>query len=108
MELLPDKLYEEFNTERQPPLMAVFFDSATSADVTMDAIRADSFAGRASSASSPGMSALVTDLKDLCEQEEPMYVGLAVVLACAAMMLLLDSWLVPLVFLFSIGMSDRL
>ena len=52
-----------------------------------------------------GMSALVTDLKDLCEQEEPVYVGLAVLLACAAMMLLLDSWLAPLVFLFSIGVS---
>ena len=42
------------------------------------------------------MSALVTDLKDLCEREEPVYVGLAVLLACAAMMLLLDSWLAPL------------
>ena len=52
-----------------------------------------------------GMSALVTDLKDLCEKEEPVYVGLAVLLACAAMMLLLDSWLAPLVFLSSIGVS---
>ena len=52
-----------------------------------------------------GMSALVTDLKDLCEEEEPVYVALAVVCACAAMMLLLDSWLVPFVFLASIGMS---
>ena len=50
------------------------------------------------------MSALVTDLKDLCEQEEPIYVGIAVLLACAAMMLFLDGWLVPLVFLASIGM----
>lgn len=38
MELLPDSLYEKFNTENAT-LMAVFFDSATSADVTMDAIR---------------------------------------------------------------------
>ena len=51
-----------------------------------------------------GMSALVTDLKDLCEQEEPIYVALAVACACAAMMLLLDGWLVPFVFLASIGM----
>ena len=50
------------------------------------------------------MSALVTDLKDLCEAEEPVYVGIAVALACAAMLLLLDSWLAPLVFLVSIGM----
>ena len=51
-----------------------------------------------------GISALVTDLRDLCEAEEPIYVGLAVVLSCAAMMLFLDSWLIPLVFLSSIGM----
>ena len=51
-----------------------------------------------------GMSALVTDLKDLCEKEEPIYVGIAVLLACAAMVILLDGWLVPFVFLASIGM----
>ena len=50
------------------------------------------------------MSALVTDLKDLCEKEEPIYVGIAVLLACAAMVILLDGWLVPFVFLASIGM----
>lgn len=103
MELLPDSLYEKFNTENAT-LMAVFFDSATSADVTMDAIRQiRSLAGQQCFVT--GMSALVTDLKDLCEREEPVYVGLAVLLACAAMMLLLDSWLAPLVFLFSIGVS---
>ena len=103
MELLPDSLYEKFNTDNAT-LMAVFFDSATSADVTMDAIRQiRSLAGQQCFVT--GMSALVTDLKDLCEREEPVYVGLAVLLACAAMMLLLDSWLAPLVFLFSIGVS---
>ena len=52
-----------------------------------------------------GMSALVTDLKDLCEQEEPIYVGIAVALACLAMMIFLDGWLVPFVFLASIGIA---
>ena len=103
MELLPDSVYQKFDTDNAT-LMAVFFDSATSADVTMDAIREiRSLAGQQCFVT--GMSALVTDLKDLCEQEEPVYVGLAVLLACAAMMLLLDSWLAPLVFLFSIGVS---
>ncbi len=101
-ELLPDALYKEFNTDHST-LMAVFFDSATSADVTMDAVREiRSIAGKQCFVA--GMSALVTDLKDLCEQEEPIYVGLAVVCACAVMMLLLDGWLVPFVFLASIGM----
>ena len=50
------------------------------------------------------MSALVTDLKDLCEKEEPVYVGIAVALSCLAMLLFLDGWLVPFVVLASIGM----
>ena len=102
MELLPEKVYNAFNTENAT-MMAVFFDSATSADVTMDAIREiRSIAGTQCFVS--GMSALVTDLKDLCEKEEPIYVGLAVALALASMLLLLDSWLAPFVFLASIGM----
>ena len=102
MELLPDKLYDAFNSENAT-MMAVFFDTSTSSDLTMDAIREiRSIAGERCFVS--GMSALVTDLKDLCEVEEPIYVGIAVALACAAMLLLLDSWLVPFVFLASIGM----
>ena len=102
MELLPDKLYSAFN-QGNATMMAVFFDSATSEDVTMDAIREiRTIAGKQCFVS--GMSALVTDLKDLCEQEEPVYVALAVACACAAMMILLDGWLVPFVFLASIGM----
>jgi uncharacterized protein len=102
MEMLPDELYDAFNTD-SATMIAIFFDSATSADVTMDAIREiRSIAGKQCFVS--GMSALVTDLKDLCEKEEPVYVGIAVVLACLAMLLFLDSWLVPFVFLASIGM----
>lgn len=83
-------------------MLAVFFDSSTSADVTMDAIREiRSLAGKQCFVT--GMSALVTDLKDLCEREEPIYVALAVACACLAMMILLDSWLAPLIFLASIG-----
>ncbi len=101
-ELIPDKIYNEFNTDNAT-MVAVFFDSATSEDVTMDAIREiRSVAGKQCFVS--GMSALVTDLKDLCEQEEPIYVGLAVLCATVAMLLFLDGWLVPFVFLASIGM----
>lgn len=102
MELLPGRLYDAFNTENAT-MMAVFFGTSTSSDLTMDAIREiRAIAGEKCFVS--GMSALVTDLKDLCEAEEPIYVGLAVALACAAMLLLLDSWLAPFVFLASIGM----
>lgn len=49
------------------------------------------------------MSAMVTDLKELCENEEPIYVALAVVMACIVMMLFMDSWIIPFLFLSSIG-----
>ena len=103
MEMLPDKIRSEFNTD-DATMLAVFFDCATSADVTMDAIREiRAICGKQCFVA--GMSALVTDLKDLCEQEEPIYVGIAVALACLAMMIFLDGWLVPFVFLASIGIS---
>ncbi len=102
-EMLPDEIYDIFN-KGDCTMLAVFFDSSTSADVTMDAIKdirsicnKDCFVS--------GMSALVTDLKALCEKEEPVYVGIAVVLAALSMMIFLDGWLVPFVFLASIGMA---
>ncbi len=102
MELLPDKIYNEFNTENAT-MMAIFFDSSTSSDVTMDAVREiRGIAGKQCFLS--GLTAMVVDLKDLCEHEEPIYVGIAVALALAAMLLLLDNFLTPFVFLVSIGM----
>ena len=101
MEILPEEITKEFNTDHST-MMAVFFDSGTSEDTTMDAVKEiRRVCGEQCFVS--GMTALVVDLKDLCEQEEPIYVGLAVLLACAAMFLLLDGWLIPLVFLASIG-----
>lgn len=87
--------------------MAVFFDTSTSADDTMEAISAvRSLAGKQCFVS--GMSALVTDLKELCEREEPIYIGIAVLLSCAVMMLFMDSFLLPILFLLSIGMAIRM
>lgn len=106
MEILPDEIYNAFNSGNST-VIAVFFDSSTSSDVTMEAIKEiRSITGEKCFVS--GMSAMVTDLKDLCEKEEPIYVGIAVVLACAAMMLFLDGWLIPFVFLLSIGMMIML
>ena len=103
MEMLPDKLYEAFN-RGDSTMMAIFFDTSTSADETMEAIsQIRSVAGKQCFVS--GLSALVTDLKGLCEHEEPIYVALAVVLACAVMMLFMDSWVIPFIFLMSIGMA---
>ncbi|SDN80876.1 efflux RND transporter permease subunit [Acetanaerobacterium elongatum] len=103
MKLLPSKYYNAFNNG-SATLMAVFFQTSTSEEATMRAIsQIRAITGRQCFVT--GLSALVTDLKALCEKEEPIYVAIAVTLACAAMMLLLDSWIAPLIFLLSIGMA---
>lgn len=103
MEILPSKLYDAFNSGDNT-MLAIFFDTSTSSDDTMKAITAiRSIAGKQCFVS--GMSAMVTDLKDLCEKEEPIYVGIAVALACVAMMIFMDNWITPFVFLMSIGMA---
>ena len=103
MEILPSKLYDAFNSG-DSTMLAIFFDTSTSSDDTMEAITAiRSIAGKQCFVS--GMAAMVTDLKDLCEKEEPLYVGIAVALACVAMMIFMDNWITPFVFLMSIGMA---
>ena len=103
MEILPSKLYDAFNSG-DSTMLAIFFDTSTSSDDTMEAITAiRSIAGKQCFVS--GMSAMVTALKDLCEKEEPIYVGIAVALACVAMMIFMDNWITPFVFLMSIGMA---
>ncbi len=103
VEMLPDKVYNAFNSG-DATLMAVFFDTSTSADSTMEAItEIKQIAGEQCFVS--GMSAMVCDMRDLAESQETVYVAIAVVMAVIVMMLFLDSWIIPFVFLLSIGMS---
>ncbi|MCR5584657.1 MAG: MMPL family transporter [Lachnospiraceae bacterium] len=103
VEILPDKWYNMLNSG-DSTLVAVFFDTSTSADETIEAIRqVRKTAGNRCFVT--GMSALVTDLKDLCEKEEPIYVGLAVACAVVAMMIFMDSFIIPFIFLASMGMA---
>ena len=78
MSMLPDKIYDAFNSD-DATLMFVIFDTTTSADETMDAIREIRAAGNAQCFVS-GMSAIVTDTKDLSDKEVPIYVLIAVLL----------------------------
>ncbi len=101
-DIIPDKIYKEFNSDKAT-LVAVFFDSATSADETLEAVEeVRSVAGKQCFVA--GMSAMVLDLKQISESEEIIYIILAVSLCNIAMLLLLDSWLIPFVFIGSIGM----
>lgn len=101
--MLPDKLYKVFHSDTGT-MMAVFFDESTSADGTMDAItEIRKIAGKQCFIS--GMSAIVTDTRDLAEKETPIYVLIAVLLSTLVLGVTMDSILVPLLFLLSIGMA---
>lgn len=103
MDILPDSIKDAFNTE-DSTLMAIIFDQTTSADSTMDAIEdIRDIAGKQCFLS--GMSAIVTDTKILSEKETPLYVGLAVLLALIILGLTMDSFLIPIFFLLSIGIA---
>ncbi len=103
MEMLPDELYEAFNSD-DATMMAVIFDDTTSSDGTMAAVKQiREVAGEQCFLS--GMSAVVSDTKDLSEKETPMYVLIAVVLAILVLSLTMDSFLAPVFFLLSIGMA---
>ncbi|MBQ7505497.1 MAG: MMPL family transporter [Ruminococcus sp.] len=103
MEMLPDKVYKAFNTDNAT-MMAIFFDSGTSSDETIDAITEIRNITNEQCFLS-GMSAMVTDMRDLAENEEAVYVAIAVILAVVVMMLFLDNFIIPFVFLASIGIS---
>ena len=103
MNMLPDELYDTFNNGNAT-MMAVIFDETTSADGTMDAIEEiRTIIGEQCFLS--GMSAVVTDTKNLSEKETPIYVLIAVVLAILVLGLTMDSFLAPVFFLIGIGMA---
>lgn len=102
MEILPDSIYNKFNTDHST-LMVVFYKTGTSEDATLSAVsEIRGFTDHQVFVS--GMSALVVDLKALCEREEMIYVAIAVILAIVAMLIFLDNWLTPVIFIISIGM----
>lgn len=105
IEMLPDEIYEFFNNdEKDSTMLAVLYDTSMSADETMDAIEElrEVVQGRCYIS---GMSAVVTDTKNLSNQETPIYVLIAVVLAVVVLSLTMDSAIAPLFFLLSIGMA---
>ena len=105
MEMLPDEIYDFFNNdEKDSTLLAVLYDTSMSADETMDAIEELRGVVKDQCYIS-GMSAVVTDIKNLSNKETPIYVLIAVILAVVVLSLTMDSALAPIFFLLSIGMA---
>ena len=100
-EFLPDNIYNTFHKDDES-LVAVFFDTSSSAEETIAAIK-DIRTIVDDKAYVSGMSAFTTDLRELSGNEELFYIIIAVTLALIVMLLLLDNWLAPILFLVSIG-----
>lgn len=102
-EVLPDKIYDAFNSENST-IIAVFFDSSSSSEETIEAVeQIRKITDKKVFIS--GIYALVVDLKNLCEKEEPIYVAIAVACALLAMMIFSDCWITPILFLINIAMA---
>ncbi|MDO4621056.1 MAG: MMPL family transporter [Lachnospiraceae bacterium] len=103
VEVLPEKIEEAF-MQGDSTLMAITFDTTTSDDDTMEAIT-NIRAICDDQCYLSGTTAVLQDTKELAEGEEPIYVGLAVLLATIVTALSMDTFLAPLLFLASIGMA---
>lgn len=104
-EIVPSKFRKYFeNDSTDTTLFAIFFDNTTSSDDTMNAITQIRKETEGQAFIS-GMSAVVTDTKNLSEKETPLYVLIAVVLVCIVLAIFMDSFLVPVFFMLSIGMA---
>ena len=100
-EFLSKDLQEKFQNG-DSSLMLVFFSGGTSSDETMEAVeQIRTLTGR--QALLGGMSAIIVDTRDLTEREEPIYVLIAVALCCVVLALTMESLLLPVLFLLSIG-----
>lgn len=105
MEVLPKDIYEVFNNDdTDSTLLAVLYDTGMSEDETMDAVKEIRKLADGQCFVS-GMSAVITDIKDLSAKEVPIYVLIAVILDIIVLSLTMDSAIVPIFFLLSIGMA---
>lgn len=105
IDLLPQDIRDAFiNKEADSTIMFVLYPTSISADETMEAVEElrDITKGQCYIA---GMSAVVTDVKNICRQETLVYVLIAAVLSTIILALFMDSAIIPVFFLTSIGMS---
>ena len=104
-EIIPSKYRSYFeNQESGCTMFMIFFDDTTSSDGTMAAIQELRNIADGQCFIS-GMSAVVTDTKNITQQETIAYVVIAAVLTSIVLALFMDSFLVPVFFMLSIGMA---
>ena len=102
-QMLPKIVQDAFYSDNST-LMLITYDGATSSEETLRAI-GDIKQLLNKQCFLSGFSAIIKDTKDLSDQEIPIYVSLAVIMSLAAMTLCLESWVLPIVFILSIGFA---
>lgn len=102
-EILPDNIYDFFN-KGDTTMMAVFFDDTTSADGTLDAVETMRDITSKQCFIS-GMSAITLDMKNLTKSETLIYAVIAVILTSIVLVITMDSFLIPVFFMLSIGFA---
>ena len=103
VEMIPEDLREAF-FHGDATMMIALFDDTTSADSTMEAVTQMREIVQKQAFIS-GMSGVVTDIKNLALSEMPLYVAVAVVLSLIILLLAMDSFVTPFIFLTGIGMA---
>ncbi|WP_028517636.1 efflux RND transporter permease subunit [Ruminococcus flavefaciens] len=102
-EILPADIYDFFN-KGDTTMMAVFFDDTTSADATLNAVETmRSITSKQCFIS--GMSAMTLDMKNITQNETLIYALIAVILTSIVLMITMDSFLIPVFFMLSIGFA---
>lgn len=101
VEMLPKDLREAF-FKGDATMMIALFDDTTSSDTSMEAVtELRKITGEKCFIS--GMTGIVTDIKSLALKEMPVYVVIAASLSLLVLLLAMDSFVVPILFLASIG-----
>ena len=103
MEILPDNIHDFFN-KGDTTMMAVFFDDTTSADGTLAAVE-EMRSVTSKQCFISGMSAITLDMKKLTQSETLIYAVIAVILTSLVLMITMDSFLIPVFFMLSIGFA---
>lgn len=103
VDLLPDELKDAFYKDNATMMIALLEDT-TSADRSMEAIKEIRKLCNEQCFAS-GMTGLIEDVKELSDKETPIYVAIAVVLSLIVLALTMESFITPVLFLLSIGLS---
>ncbi len=103
--MLPDSLSSAiYNKDGDATLMLVQYSTRGSSQETLTAVgNIKKIMNK--NAMMSGVSAVTYDLMQLTNQESPKFIAIAILLALAALMFTMDSFLLPVILLFALGLA---